>query len=75
MSRDLRRYASQTNFRLVIGFIVLLFVIGVGLIWVFYGQAAALMGLICLLGVSVPLVLILAALWGIDWVAKHSNLH
>ncbi len=74
MSRDIRRYASQTNFRLVGGFIVLLFVIGDGLIWVFYGRGAALMGLICLLGVSLPLVLILAALWGIDWVVKHNNL-
>ena len=50
MSRDLRQYARQTNFRLIVGFILLLFIVGDGLIYLFYGQGAALMGLICLLG-------------------------
>ncbi len=73
MTRDLRRYAQQTNFRLLAGFILLLFIVGDGLIYVFYGQGAALMGLLCLLGVSVPLALILIALWVIDWVAKNGK--
>jgi hypothetical protein len=73
MSRDLRRYARQTNFRLIAGFTILLFIVGDGLIYFFYGQGAALMGLLCLVGVSLPLALILIALWIIDWVAKQSN--
>ena len=73
MTRDLRRYARQTNFRLLAGFILLLFIVGDGLIFVFFGKVAALMGLLCLLGVSVPLVLILIALWVIDWVAKQGK--
>ncbi len=73
MGHDLRKYASQTNFRLVVGFILLLFIVGDGLIYIFYGLLAALMGFACLLGVSIPLVLIAAALWGIDWVVKRNN--
>ncbi len=73
MSRDLRRYARQTNFRLIVGFILLLFIVGDGLIYWFYGQGAALMGLLCLVGVSMPLTLILIALWIIDWVANQNK--
>jgi hypothetical protein len=71
MSRDLRRYARQTNFRLIVGFTLLLFIVGDGLIYLIYGQGAALMGLLCLAGVSVPLALIVISLWIIDWVAKQ----
>jgi hypothetical protein len=73
MSRDLRRYARQTNFRLIVGFILLLLIVGDGLIFSFYGRGAALMGLLCLVSVSVPLALILIALWIIDWVAHRSK--
>lgn len=73
MSRDLRQYARQTNFRLVIGFILVLFVIGDGLIYAFYGRAAAITGLICLLAASAPVILILAALWIVEWVVRHND--
>jgi hypothetical protein len=73
MNRDLRQYARQTNLRLILGFIVLLFIVGDGLIYLFYGRGAAIMGLICLLGGISPVALILAALWIIDWVAKKNN--
>jgi hypothetical protein len=73
MGRDLRQYARQTNFRLIVGFILLLFILGVGLIYLFFGQGAAIMGLICLIGALVPIVLILAALWIIDWVGKLNS--
>lgn len=71
MSRDLRKYARQTNTRLIIGGILLLFVVGDGLIYLVYGPAAALMGLICLAGGMVPPVLIILILWGMEWVAKR----
>ncbi len=73
MTRDLRHYARQTNFRLLAGFILLLFIIGDGLIYLVFGRGAALMGLVCLLGGLSPILLILAALWVIDWVAKKNN--
>ena len=34
MSRDLRRYSQQTNVRLVAGGILVIFVVGLGLIYV-----------------------------------------
>ncbi len=73
MIRDLRKYARQTNIRLFAGFIFLLFIIGDGLIYLFLGRGAAILGLICLLGGLSPVVLILAALWVIDWVAKNNR--
>jgi hypothetical protein len=73
MGRDLRQYARQTNFSLLVGFTLLLFIIGDGLIYIFYGMGAALMGLLCLVSVSGPLALILIALWIIDWVARRSK--
>jgi len=54
MSRDLRKYARQTNVRLAVGAILVLFVVGDGLIYLFYGGGAALMGILCLLGGMIP---------------------
>jgi hypothetical protein len=73
MGRDLRQYARQTNVRLVVGFILLLFIVGDGLIFIFIGKGAALMGLVCLGGVALPLLLIVLALWLIDWIARRNN--
>jgi len=73
MTRDLRQYARQTNIRLLIGFILLLFLVGDGLIYIFIGREAALMGLICLLSTLAPVLLILVALWVIDWIAQRAN--
>ena len=73
MSRDLRKYARQTNVRLAVGAILLLFVIGDGLIYLFYGGGAALMGILCLLGGMVPVVLVILVLLLFDWIQKHAN--
>jgi multisubunit Na+/H+ antiporter MnhB subunit len=74
MGHDLRKYARQTSFQLVIGFLVLLFIVGDGLIFVFYGRNAAIMGLVCILAGISPLILIYLALWFIDWFAKSNRL-
>ena len=66
MSRDLRRYARDTNIRLFVGFLLILFLVGDGLIWVIYGREAAILGMICILAGLAPLLLIGLALWGID---------
>jgi hypothetical protein len=72
-TRDLRKYASQTNVRLVIGAILVLFVIGDGLIYVIYGPGAAVTGLLCLGAGLFPLVLIFLALAIMEWVVKRAN--
>ena len=73
MSTDLRKYTSQTTVRLIVGALILLFVVGSGLIWWFYGPAAALMGLLCLLGALAPIGLIWLLMIGLDWIVKRLN--
>lgn len=73
MSSDLRRYASQTTIRLIIGALLILFTVGPGLIWWFYGPGAALMGVLCLLGALLPVALIWASLIGLDILVKRLN--
>ena len=73
--RDLRRYARQTNIRLLIGFILLLVIVGDGLIYVFYGRGAALMGLACLGFGLAPLALIFLILFMMEWLVRRFNQH
>ena len=71
--RDLRKYARKTNVRLIAGALLLLFVVGDGLIYIIYGKAAALMGLVCLLGGLVPIVLVTLILILLDRIIRHAN--
>ena len=71
--RDLREYSRQTGVRLVLGAFILLFVVGVGLIWVFYGGEAAGMGLTCLLAALFPVILILSIFVAIEWMLKRAR--
>ena len=73
MSRDLRKYMRDTNVRLVVGALLLLFIIGDGLIWLIYGFGAAMMGLLCILAALVPIGLILLLLGLSDWIVKRAN--
>jgi magnesium-transporting ATPase (P-type) len=71
--RDLRKYASQTTVRLIIGGLALLFLVGLGLIWFFYGFQAALLGLLCMLGGLVPIGLVVLIMGGLDLFLKKIN--
>ncbi len=73
MSRDLRKYASETNIRLIIGGLFLVFVVGIGLIYVFYGQGAALSGLLCLIVGFIPLILIWLMFFILDIITKRAK--
>ena len=73
MSRDLRKYAKDTNVRLAVGAFVLLFVVGIGLIWAIYGPSAAGMGLLCLLAALLPIILILAIFVAMEWIVKRAR--
>lgn len=73
MADDLRKYARDTNIRLLAGFIFLLFIVGDGLIAIIYGGGAALMGALCLVAGLAPLGLIALALLGIDWIVKRDR--
>jgi magnesium-transporting ATPase (P-type) len=69
-NRNLNEYATQTKFRLVLWFILILFVVGIGLIWWFYGRNAAVLGFLCLLGAGIPIGLITIFLLGLDKIVK-----
>lgn len=71
--RDLRRYANQTQARLIVGALLLLFIVGDGLIYLIYGAGPALMGLLCLGAGLLPVIAIILIFWGIDWVVKRAN--
>ena len=73
MKRDLREYARQTNVRLIAGAFFLLFVVGLGLIWIIYGKEAASFGLFCLLAGLTPVVLITFVFISIQWILKHAR--
>ena len=73
VARDLRSYARQTQTRLIVGAMLILFIVGDGLIYIIYGAPAAMMGLLCLGGGLLPVVAIILILWGIDWVVKRAN--
>ncbi len=73
MSRDLRKYMKDTNVRLVGGALLMLFVVGLGLIWVIYGFGAAVMGFLCILGAMVPVALIFLFLNLSDWILKRAG--
>ncbi len=73
MNRDLRRYARQTNVRLIAGALLLLFVVGDGLIFLIYGAGPALMGLLCLGAGLVPIGLSVLVLWLLGWISKHAD--
>ena len=73
MTRDLRKYARQTNVRLAVGGLLLLFIVGDGLIFLIYGGGAALIGLLCLLAGLFPILIIVLVMIILDWIAKHAN--
>lgn len=69
--RDLREYAKQSGVRLALGAFILLFVVGVGLIWLIYGGEAAGMGFMCLMAALFPIILILSIFVFIDWILSR----
>lgn len=71
--RDLRKYARETYIRLIIGALLVLFIVGDGLIYFFYGTGAALTGLACLGAGLAPIVLIILFLNLLDWIVKRAN--
>ncbi len=73
MGSELDKYSKQTNRRLVIGFIIILLIIGDGLIYLFYGKGSAISGLICIGAGFVPIIFIWASLQVVEKIAKRSR--
>lgn len=73
MSKDLRAYARTTQARLIAGFLLLVFLIGDGLIFLLYGAGAGLAGLICLLAGLLPIGLVVFFLWLADRIVENQG--
>ncbi len=73
MSKDLRAYARSTQARLIAGFLLLVFIVGDGLIFIFYGKGAGLAGLICLSAALLPVLLVIFFLWLADRVVENQR--
>jgi hypothetical protein len=71
MSRDLRGYQRSTERRLIVGFILLLVVVGDGLIYLIYGPSAAVSGLICIAAGLSVLGLLGIVLWLLDRLSRR----
>jgi len=69
--RDLGNYQRQTIMRLIIGGIVILFVVGNGLIYLIYGPAAAISGMVCMGLGMIPLAAIFIFFLIIEWVLRR----
>ena len=73
MARDQRGFIRETNRRLVIGFVMLLFLVGGGLIYLIYGPEAALSGALCLFAGLAPFGLLWAILSGLEWLGERTD--
>ena len=73
MTRDLRAYTKNTRTRLVVGFLILVFLVGDGLIFLFYGKESGLFGLVCILGALIPVLLVILFLSIADRVVKKNK--
>lgn len=70
MARDLDTYHTETIRRLIYGTLIILFTVGLGLIWFFYGIKAAGMGFLCLIGAFIPIFLVIGVIFGMDLFLK-----
>ena len=63
----------KTRFRLVVGALVLIFIVGEGLIYWIYGPSAAATGLVCMGAGLLPVVIVMIVLQIIEWIVKKAN--
>ncbi|MBA4384253.1 MAG: hypothetical protein C0410_05925 [Anaerolinea sp.] len=58
---------------MIVGALALLFLVGLGLIFLIYGKGAVFTGLLCMIGGLIPIVLIVIALAIIDLIVKKNK--
>ena len=67
------RFVRSTEGQLVVGFFVLLYVLGGGLIWFFYGLGGALLGWFCMTGGLLFFLLLNAIVSLFGWWANRDE--
>jgi hypothetical protein len=73
MSHDLRKYARETQFRLILGGIILLVVVGDGLVYLIYGPSAAVSGLLCIGAGLIPVLLVGGLIALLSYITRKVN--
>jgi Na+/melibiose symporter-like transporter len=73
VTRDLREYTKNTRTRLVIGFILVVFLIGDGLIFLIYGKESGFFGLLCLLAALIPVLFVVLFLTIAERIVKKNQ--
>ncbi len=73
MSRDLRKYHRHTNYQLIAGAVILLFVVGGGLVFLIWGKSTAISTLLCMGAALIPVGLIVSIFWILDWIVKRAR--
>lgn len=73
MRRQLDKFTRETNRRLIVGFVLLLIIVGDGLILLIYGPAAAASGLLCILAGLAPFALLWAILTALEWLGTRTD--
>ena len=61
----MNRFVRGTEIRLVVGFFVLLYGVGGGLIWIFYSRNAAILGMLCMTGGLLFFLLLYGIVWAL----------
>jgi hypothetical protein len=71
--KTLVEYSRQTTFRLIVGGILLLFIVGDALIYFIYGSSAAISGVLCLGVGLLPVIIIIGVLWVMEYIVKKNS--
>ncbi|UCF59684.1 MAG: hypothetical protein JSV37_07895 [Anaerolineaceae bacterium] len=71
--RDLRAYARTTQFRLLLGALFIIVVVGNGLVLLIYGSEAGRSALLCTGIGLLPTLLIIGSLWLMGWIVRRER--
>ncbi len=71
--KTLAEYSRQTTFRLIAGGILTLVIVGDTLIYIIYGSAAAISGVLCLGVGLLPVLIISGILWVMEYIVKKNS--
>ena len=66
-----RAHRARTDRNLLLGFFALLFVVGGGLIWYFYGAGAAALGVLCIAAGAVLVGVLALLMVGLEWLSNR----
>jgi hypothetical protein len=70
-AHNFRAHHARTERNLLLGFFALLFIVGGGLIWYFYGAGAAALGVGCIAGGAVLVGLLALLMAGLQWLSDR----